>query len=321
MSDILVDVRDLTIEFVDRGEVRNRPVRGVDLTVRRGEILGIVGETGCGKSLTAQALLGLLPPGARTTGEIWFDGEEYATRSPQQRADLRGDAVTIVFQNPGTAFNPVFTIGYQLRLVLGRHRKLRKAEAREVIEGRLADVGLPDVGRVMAAYPHELSGGMLQRAMIAMALLCDPKLLILDEPTTALDVTVARQILRLILRLQREAGFSVVLITHNLAIVRDTCDRVGVLYAGRVIETGATDDVLDHPRHPYTRGLMEALPGRHQGRLASIPGSVPANLMAIEGCAFVDRCPMAIAECREVDPGLEPVGPGHDVACILGGAR
>ncbi|MFC6286929.1 ABC transporter ATP-binding protein [Nocardioides sp. GCM10027113] len=313
----LLEVKDLQVEFHDRGAVTNRPVRGIELQVGRGEVLGIVGETGCGKSITAQAVLGVLPAqGCRTTGQIVFDGVDQLALPEAERARNRGDAVSIVFQNPGTAFNPLFTLGDQMRMVLRRHRNLRGAAARDLIAQRLHDVGLTDTDRVMRAYPHELSGGMLQRAMIAMALLCEPQLLILDEPTTALDVTVSRQILLLILELQRSLGFSVLLITHDLGVVRTTCDRVAVLYAGRVVETGPTDVVLAAPGHPYTRGLIGALPTATDERLSSIPGQVPGNLLAVQGCAFADRCFAVVEECRRTDPPLAPLSPSHETACL-----
>ncbi len=314
----LLSIRDLVVEFVDRGEVTNRPIRGVDLELARGEVLGVVGETGCGKTLTGLSVLGLLPGGARSTGQVVFDGVDQLTCSDRERAALRGNAVSLVFQNPGTAFNPVFTIGAQMRTVLRRHRRVSRAEAVQTVRRELDRVGLPDPDRVAAAYPHELSGGMLQRAMIAMALLCEPELLVMDEPTTALDVTIAQQILRLVLQLQADLGFSVLLITHNLEVVNDVCDRVAVLYAGRVVEAGPTATVLGSPTHPYTRGLLGALPSRRAPGepLVSIRGTVPSNLRDVSGCAFADRCPFVVDDCRSQDPALLPVSPVHEVACI-----
>ena len=317
----LLSVRDLAIEFLDRGRVSNRPVRGIELEIGEGEVLGVVGETGCGKSITAHAILGTLPDQARATGQVLFNGVEQLTLPEKLRARSRGDSISIVFQNPGTAFNPVFRLGQQMRMVLKRHRDLRGAEAAEVIAQRLTDVGLTDAKRVMDAYPHELSGGMLQRVMIAMALLCEPKLLILDEPTTALDVTVSRQILLLILRLQQSLGFSVLLITHDLGVVKAICDRVAVLYAGRIVETGATDTVLKDPQHPYSQGLVGALPRLTGERLRSISGQVPGNFLGLQGCAFADRCPAVIDTCRRVDPELAPVSPTHEVACHRAGEQ
>lgn len=316
----LLSVRDLEIEFVDRGHVTNRPIRGVSFDVARGEVLGIVGETGCGKSLTGLSVLGLLPPGARSSGTVDLAGVDLLTLP--ERAELRGAVVSLVFQNPGTAFNPVFTVGSQMQRVLRRHRPMKRAAARDAILGQLERVGLPDAERVARSYPHELSGGMLQRAMIATALLCDPQLLVMDEPTTALDVTVAQQILRLVLDLKDDLGFGVLLITHNLEVVHDVCDRVAVLYAGRVVEVGPTESVLTAPSHPYTRGLIGALPSRLvQGEsLTAIPGTVPGNLRDLTGCAFASRCRHATDRCRTEDPRLEAVAPLHEVACLRSGA-
>ena len=312
----LLRVTDLAVEFVDRGRVTNRPLRGIDLAIQPGEILGVVGETGCGKSLAGLAILGLLPKGARVSGEIVIGGEPVPGAKP--RSAQRGDVVSLVFQNPGTAFNPVFTIGSQMLDVIKRHRSMTRKAAQAHIHHYLELAGLPDPVRVARSHPHELSGGMLQRAMIAMALLCEPRLLILDEPTTALDATVAQHVLRLILELRDTFGFGVLLITHNVGVVRDVCDRVAVLYAGRVVETGPTAAVLDAPRHPYTRGLLGALPGRHRTEdpLEAIPGSVPSSLLGVVGCSFANRCAFAMDVCRTTDPALLPVAPLHESDCL-----
>lgn len=314
MTELLL-VEDLEISFAERGRLMNRPVRGISLSIAPGEVLGIVGETGCGKSLTGLAVLGMLPQGAQPTGRIVLDGVEQRLDRP---SPVRGAAISIVFQNPGTAFNPVFTLGRQLRAVLEQHRSMSKAQMRRRILDYFGHVGLPDPERVYDSYPHELSGGMLQRVMIAQALVCEPKLLILDEPTTALDVTIARQILQLVLSLRDQFGFGVLLITHNLGVVQEVCDTVAVLYAGRVIEFGPSAEVLAAPQHPYTKGLLGALPARHvKGQeLDAIRGSVPANLLGMTGCAFADRCPRVLERCREVDPMLTPVGALREVACI-----
>ncbi|WP_448003071.1 ABC transporter ATP-binding protein [Agromyces bauzanensis] len=319
MTDLL-HIDDLGIAFQERGTLTNRPVRGITLSVATGEVVGIVGETGCGKSLTALAVLGLLPKGAVPSGRILLDGVEQPLDGS---GSARGDAISIVFQNPGTAFNPVFTLGRQMRDVVARHRRRGRAAITAHILHYLEQVGLPEPERIYRSYPHELSGGMLQRAMIAMALLCEPRLLILDEPTTALDVTIAKQILELILSLRDRFGFGVLLITHNLGVVREVCDRIAVLYAGRVVETGPTDAVLNAPAHPYTRGLLGALPARHvPGQpLDAIRGAVPGNLLGLTGCSFRERCPLAIDRCGEIDPALEPVAPLHEAACIRAGAR
>lgn len=244
-STALLRVRDLAIEFTDRGRVTNRPVRGVELQIGEREVLGVVGETGCGKSITAHAILGTLPAQARATGEILFDGVEQLTLPEQQRALNRGDAISIVFQNPGTAFNPVFRLGQQMQMVLRRHRGIRGAEAREVIAQRLRDVGLPDTDRVMGAYPHELSGGMLQRVMIAMALLCEPKLLILDEPTEGIQPNIVQQIHDVIRRLNRELGLGIVIVEQNVPFARQVSDRFLVIDKGRVAVAGSAAELTD----------------------------------------------------------------------------
>ncbi|GII97361.1 ABC transporter ATP-binding protein [Sinosporangium siamense] len=299
----LLSVEDLEISIGN-----GRPVRGVSLRVGPGEIVGVVGETGCGKTLTGLAVLGLLPPGAHASGRVVLGGRDLLG---QDRRAIRGREVTMVFQNPGTAFDPVTTIGGQFVRVLRAHtgctRKAAYARAAEL----LTSVELPD--RVLNAYPHQLSGGMLQRCMIALALSCEPSLVIADEATTALDVTVARQILRLLLQLQREHGFGVMFVTHNLAEARDICDRVYVLYAGRVVEEGTASAVLDGPRHPYTRALLGALPrlDAPRGRLDSIPGSVTH---ADQGCSFADRCTDVRDLCRTELPAAR-----DGVACHFPG--
>lgn len=318
-----LQVRGLGVEIARGPLPPFRPVRGLDLEVAEGQSLGIVGETGCGKTLTGMAILGLLPKGARATGSVRLDERELTALSPAERASLRGGAISMVFQNPGTAFNPVFSIGVQIEQVVRRHLGLSHRDAQALVHTYLEKVGLPEPRRVASSYPHELSGGMLQRAMIAMALICGPRLLILDEPTTALDVTVAQQILRLVLKLQDDLGFTVVLITHSLGVVKDFCDHVAVMYAGRVVEAGPTADVLDDPRHPYTRGLLAATPGR--GRpgmsLEAIRGSVPSDVSELEGCAFAARCPHALEACRLEDPQLTPVSGTKVVACIAAVSR
>lgn len=314
----LLSVRDLEVEFVDGGLVTNRPIRGVSFEVSRGEVLGIVGETGCGKSLTGLSVLGLLPSGARSSGSVDLDGVDLLALPERERAELRGATVSMVFQNPGTAFNPVFTVGSQMQRVLRRHRPMKRSVARAAVHSRLEQVGLPNPERVARSYPHELSGGMLQRAMIATALLCDPELLVMDEPTTALDVTIAQQILTLVLKLKSDLGFGVLLITHDLDVVHDVCDRVAVLYAGRIVEVGPIDSIMAAPAHPYTRGLVGALPSRLAPgeSLTAIPGTVPGNLLDLSGCSFASRCPGATDRCRTQHPRLGAIAPLHEAACL-----
>ncbi len=313
----LLEIEDLTVDFSRDGRVTSRALRGVSLTVDAGEAVGVVGETGCGKTLTGLSVLRMLPENATASGRVSFDGQEMLELSDRELRSIRGKQISMVFQSPGTSFNPVFTVGYQIGLVAERHLEVGRPEAQELVAETLHAVGLPNPESVMRFYPHELSGGMLQRAMIAMAIICKPNLLIADEPTTALDVTIAQQILRLLRRLQREQGFGVFFISHDLDLVSDFCDRIAVLYAGRVVEMGVTAQLLGRPRHPYTRALLEALPGRAQpgAPLPTVPGAVPTALGDATGCPFAPRCPLVVERCFEERPVLAPAGPDQAAAC------
>ena len=312
----LLEVEDLTIRFHPGGPV---VVDGLSISLTQGETLSLVGESGCGKSLTALAIMGLLPPGARTTGRVRLEGEDLLAAGERRLADLRGNRLAMIFQEPMTSLNPAFRIGEQIAESVVRHRGLQRSQARERALEMLRAVRIPAPEKRLDAYPHQLSGGMRQRVMIAMALVNAPNILIADEPTTALDVTIQAQILALIRELQREAGMAMILVTHDLGVVAETADRVAVMYAGRIVETAAAPDLFADPQHPYTLGLIGSLPslGRRQGRLATIPGSVPPPDRFPPGCRFATRCPFADRRCYAEVPRLRAIGAeGHTVACF-----
>ncbi|MFN8404493.1 MAG: ABC transporter ATP-binding protein [Anaerolineales bacterium] len=319
MNTPLLTVADLNLEFrTSRGTLK--ALNGISFDVRPREVFGLVGETGCGKTVTGLSILRLLPKSARVTnGSILFNEKNLLDAPMKEMESLRGREMTMIFQDPSSSLNPVFTVGSQMERVLRQHLKMNAKDAKARAAEMLAKVGLPDVTRMLAAYPHQLSGGQQQRVMIAMALLCNPRLLIADEPTTALDVTIQAQILKLLKDLQTQFDFSVILITHNLGVVAQTCDRLAVLYAGRVAEIGSTEDVFNNPQHPYTRGLMNAIPrpGSRGKKMAAIPGTVPSNPGAIQGCAFADRCEFVFEKCRAETPALFDVSEGHRAACFL----
>jgi len=296
-------------------------VREVSFQVERGETLCIVGESGCGKSLTSLALLNLLPPSAvRTAARLELAGRDLSALSERQMSDLRGSSMAMIFQEPMTSLNPAYTIGNQLGEALRRHRKVSRRQARERAVQLLEKVGITAASKRLGQYPHQLSGGLRQRVMIAMALMCGPELLVCDEPTTALDVTIQAQILHLLKDLQRELEMAVILITHDLGVVARLADRVAVMYAGEIVETGTAREVFTQPAHPYTRGLLRCIPvpGRtRQGEhLGSIPGMVPSLIGELEGCAFANRCSHARDACRAAVP-VRLLGPGHRLRCVM----
>jgi oligopeptide/dipeptide ABC transporter ATP-binding protein len=312
----ILEVQNLTAAFPAQ-EGAARVLDGVDFSVQEGEILGIVGESGSGKTLTALSVTQLLPPSCRVeAGEIRFRGDGLLALGPRRMNALRGEEISMIFQNPRSSLNPLFRIEKTLAQVLRTHRGLRGAPAREAAIALLTDVGLPDPERILRRYPHELSGGMCQRVMIALALASEPKLLIADEPTTALDVTVQLQVIELLARLRREHGLTLLLITHNLSVVAELCDRVMVMYMGRIVEQGPVLEIFDRPRHPYTIGLLGSratLGG--EGRLAAIAGSVPDAAHRPEGCAFHPRCAHAQDICRVERPPHEAIEPSHSTEC------
>lgn len=320
-GDPLLSVRGLTIELPS-AEGPLRPVRGVSLDIARGEALALVGESGCGKSLTAMALLRLLPEGARVpSGEVRLEGRELLSLTEDEMTAVRGAGIAVIFQEPSTSFNPVMTVGDQVAEMILAHRACSRAEARRLAVGWLGRAGIPDPERRCDAYPHELSGGLKQRAMIAMALAAEPKVVVADEPTTALDVTVARQVLDLLNELRRERGLTLLFITHDLAVLPGIADRVALMYAGEIVETAPTADFLAHPEHPYARALIAALPRPDGAPLRPVPGTVPPLTAEIRGCAFAPRCPLASAACRSRAPAETPRAGGGTVRCRMAGRR
>ena len=314
----LIEVRDLGVRLnTSRGPAQ--AVRGVSFSLKRGETLGLVGESGCGKSVTALALMGLLPDSAVISGSIRLDGSELVGLSDANYCKLRGNRISMIFQEPMTALNPMHTIGRQVAEPLRRHRNCSAAEARQEAIALLDRVGLPDAAKRVDAYPHQFSGGQRQRVTIAMALACQPDVLIADEPTTALDVTIQGQILDLIADLVAERGMSMILISHDLGVIAENVQRMMVMYGGAVVESGATDAVFTRMGHPYTQGLFRARPrlGARKGtRLKTIAGTVPELADLPAGCTFADRCAIVEDRCRVALPAAVDVGAGHGVRCI-----
>ena len=315
----VLDVRNLETVFrVRDGQVH--AVNGVSFAVREGELLGVVGESGSGKSVTMMSLMGLLPspPAMVTGGQVLFQGRDVLAMSREEMRALRGGDIGFVFQDPMTSLNPVFTVGFQIMEPLRVHLGLSKARARERAAELLALVGIPSPAARLDDYPHQFSGGMRQRVMIAIALACDPKVLIADEPTTALDVTIQAQILDLVQKLRTELGMAVIWITHDLGVVAGIADRVMVMYGGQVVEMAPVEALFADPRHPYTRALLETLPsldGERTERLRSISGQPPHLGAPPSSCPFAPRCRHVMDRCRAQNPALRPVSGGHDVAC------
>src|SRR5438128_5901930 len=335
MDHPLLELRNLTVAFdTERGQIR--PVRNVSLSIFPGQTVALVGESGCGKSVTSLSILRLIPqpPGRFLGGKVLLNGRNLLDLSEREMRSVRGKEIAMIFQEPMTSLNPVYTIGDQIAEAIILHQNVRSRQAIEIAEQSLRDVGIADPGRRLHEYPHQMSGGMRQRAMIAMALSCQPKLLIADEPTTALDVTIQAQILELLRKLQREKGMSILLITHDLGVVAENADVVNVMYASRIVESATVEDLFDKPQHPYTDGLFRSVPklGAHAARLATIAGPVPNPARFPTGCKFHPRCPRSRAlaaqnpnqavtirsadeviqvlkRCREEEPTLREVQP------------
>ena len=295
-------------------------VDGLDLDIPKGKIIGLVGESGCGKSMTAKSIMGLLKyPGRVAGGSIRFEDQDLTRLSDKELRKICGNDISMIFQEPMTSLNPVLKVGRQVREMLLVHNPtMSKAEAKQRVVEMFQRVGIPEAEKRYDCYPHELSGGLRQRVMIAMAMVCKPKLLIADEPTTALDVTIEAQILRLMKELRDETGMSVLIITHNMGVVAEICDYVYVMYAGKIMEQAETFELFDHTMHPYTRGLLDSIPriGQNAERLHTIPGVVPNLLHLSQGCPFSNRCEYATDQCRTEKAQLHPVAPDHQVRCF-----
>lgn len=317
----ILEVKDLHVSFnTYAGEVK--AVRGVNFTVGKGESVAIVGESGCGKSVTAQTIMKLIPmpPGEIKKGQILFQGEDIVNKTNKQMESIRGKDIGMIFQDPMTSLNPTMSIGRQIMEGLIKHQGMSKIEAKERAIEMLRLVGIPMPEKRVDQYPHEFSGGMRQRAMIAIALACEPKLLIADEPTTALDVTIQAQIMDLMRDLQKKTGTSIILITHDLGVVAESCDRVVVMYAGEVIETGTVNEIFYNPQHPYTKGLLKSVPRldlKKDEPLIPILGTPPDLLNPPQGCAFAPRCDYAMRVCQQYSPEMDTLSKTHTAACWL----
>ncbi len=315
---MLLEVKNLKTYFYTDDGV-SKAVDDVSYSLDRGETLGLVGESGCGKSVSALSIMRLIPdpPGKIVGGEILFDGRNLLNLTEREMQEVRGNDIGMIFQEPMTSLNPVFTCGDQIGEAVMLHQKLTKEEAKAKAIEMLRLVGIPAPEQRYNEYPHQLSGGMRQRVMIAMALSCNPDLLIADEPTTALDVTVQAQILELIGKLQKELGMGVIMITHDLGVIAEVCTKVAVMYASKVVEYGTVDEIFYNPKHPYTIGLMNSIPklNKKKARLATIEGSVPPPTHYPVGCHFCTRCTYAVQKCWDQEPALETVGPNHTAAC------
>jgi peptide/nickel transport system ATP-binding protein len=319
----LLEIRGLQTEFAtDDGVVR--AVDGVDLAIERGETLGLVGESGCGKTVTAMSVLKLIPmpPGRITGGQILWRGRDLVPLRSHDMQEIRSKEIAIIFQEPMTSLNPVYTVGDQISEVIRQHEGLSRRAALERAVDMLRLVHIPNPERRVRDYPHQFSGGMRQRVVIAMALSCNPALLIADEPTTALDVTIQAQILELLAEIKSRLGMAIILITHAMGVVAETAQRVAVMYAGKVVEEAPVEQLFAQPSHPYTQGLIRSIPridlaAMRKQRLESIAGSVPNPLDPLTGCRFAPRCPFARAICLEAIPPLREIAPGHKVACVL----
>ncbi|RLC35762.1 MAG: methionine ABC transporter ATP-binding protein [Candidatus Nealsonbacteria bacterium] len=306
--------------FTYRGIVK--AVDGLSLELKEGEVLGLVGESGCGKSVTLLSILGLVPyPGKITGGEVWFEGENLLKKTSKEMRYFRGNKISMIFQDPMTTLNPVFRVGEQIRESLSVHnyKKISKKTEKEKVLKLIKDVGLPSPEQIYQQYPHQLSGGMQQRILIAIALSCNPKVILADEPTTALDVTVQAQILDLLRKINSDIGTAIIMVTHDLGVVAEFCQKVAVMYAGKIVETGSVDQIIFEPKHPYTKGLLKSIPkiGDKKTKIQSIPGDVPDLAALPLGCSFHSRCDKAMSDCQKGEIPLQVIGEGRQVRCLL----
>jgi oligopeptide/dipeptide ABC transporter ATP-binding protein len=317
----LLDIQDLKTYFFVRGQTA-RAVDDVNLSIKPGQILGLVGESGCGKSVTAHSIIQLIPdpPGKIVDGKIFFEGDNLLDYSEARMRKVRGNRISMIFQEPMTSLNPVFSVGDQVAEVIRLHKRLSRKETRNRVVDMFKLVGIPAAETRLSEYPHQMSGGMRQRVMIAMALACSPKLMIADEPTTALDVTIQAQILDLMNKLKDETGAALLFITHDLGVIAEMAQHVAVMYAGKRVEFTDVHTLFSNPKHPYTVGLLESIPilGRknRQGKLATIPGIVPSLFNLPTGCLFSDRCPDVFDDCRRIEPQMVNVGDNHIARCL-----
>ena len=319
MSENILELKNLKTHFFTKhGEVP--AVDGVDITVPKGKIIGIVGESGCGKSVTATSIMHLIEkPGRIVDGQVLFDGEDITYASAKEINKIRGDRMTMIFQEPMTSLNPVYTVGKQVSEAIILHQNVSKEEAKKMTIDIFEQVGIPEPEKRFKSYPHQLSGGLRQRVMIGMAMVCKPDLMIADEPTTALDVTIEAQILHLMREMQQKSGASIIMITHNLGVVAELCDEVYVMYAGKVMEHAEIHELFENPCHPYTYGLLNSIPDTQgtKERLYTIKGMVPNLLKLPQGCRFCPRCDKAMKICMTTQPELQTVADGHEVRCHL----
>ena len=317
----LLNIKDLSVHFDLKGQGVLHAVDGIDLDIQQGEILGLVGESGCGKTVTTLSLLRLIdPPGHISNGQLNWEGKDLLNLNHKEMRQVRGKEIAMIFQNPQSSMNPLYSVGSQLVSVIRLHQQISKEEAKKEAVRLLRLVEIPDPDRRMNDYPHQLSGGMCQRIMIAMALSCKPKLLVADEPTASLDVTIQAQIMDLLLEIREKFQMAILLVSHDLGVIAKMCDRISVMYLGRIVESAPAKKLYSSPKHPYTQALLKSVPlpdPKHNSKIAKLKGDVPSPMDIPSGCRFRSRCPEVFDQCSKVDPMLRPVNDDHHAACLL----